>query len=193
MTRQPGPDPASGSPASKEHTVNASTPKTPESLDLHFDPSRPIATGRRSRRPLVMVAAALILALFAFGGGFAVANATSAKPAARTFAGANGQAGGGGGGASGTVAAVSSTQMTVTTQAGGSKLVLLSPTTTVTQVMSTPAAISAIASGNQVTVIGTTNPDGSVTATQVVLGNAGVFGRGGGRSSGASPAPSTAP
>ena len=47
-----------------------------------------------------------------------------------------------------------------------------------TQVTSTPKAVSAIANGNQVTVIGTSNPDGSVTANQVILGNAGIFGRG---------------
>ncbi len=165
----------------------------PESLDYRFDVTRPAPRGRRSSRPMFMVAAAVILALIAFAGGFAVANATTAKPAARTFAGAGAGGAGGGGGASGTVASVSASQMTVTTAAGGTKLVLLAPTTTVTQVTSTPAAVSAIANGNQVTVIGTANPDGSVTATQVILGNAGIFGRGGNRGAGAPPAPSAAP
>jgi hypothetical protein len=173
--------------------VNTITPQTAEQLDYHFTTPRPVAR-RSSKRTILMAAAALALALIGFGGGYAVANATAAKPAGRTFAGVTGQGAGGAGGASGTVASVSSSQMTVTTQAGGSKLVLLSPTTTVTQVTSSPAAISAIANGNQVTVIGTTNPDGSVTATQVVIGNAGAFGRN--RESGAggaSPAASTAP
>ncbi len=173
--------------------MNAITPQTPEQLDYHFTTPRPVAR-RSSKRTILMAAAALALALIGFGGGYAVANATAAKPAGRTFSGVTGQGAGGAGGASGTVASVSSSQMTVTTQAGGSKLVLLSPTTTVTQVTSSPAAISTIANGNQVTVIGTTNPDGSVTATQVVIGNAGAFGRN--RSfgaGGASPAASTAP
>jgi hypothetical protein len=150
------------------------------------------ATARRATRrwPLI-VGAAVVLALVAFGGGYAVANATSTKPTARTFAGANGQTGGGG--ASGTVASVSAGQMTVTTQAGSSRIVLLTPTTTVTKVTSSAVAVSDIANGSQVTVIGTANPDGSVTATQVVIGNAGLFGRGAGRSSTASPATSSAP
>lgn len=149
------------------------------------------AARKTPRRWLIPAGAGILLTLVAFGGGFGVANATAAKPAARTFGGAAGQAGGGGG-ASGTVASVSVDQMTITTQAGSSRLVLLTPTTTVTQVTSTPASATNIANGNQVTVIGTANPDGSVTATQVVLGNAGIFGRGG-RAGTASPAPSATP
>jgi hypothetical protein len=88
--------------------------------------------------------------------------------------------------------------MTITTAAGGSKIILLTPTTTVTKVSSTPQALTDIASGTQVTVAGTTNPDGSVTATSVIIGNIGGFGgfgRGGNGGGGAngSPAPSTAP
>ena len=166
--------------------------------DDQFSASEPVSVASMPRKPRtrwpLMAGAAIVLAALAFGGGYGVANATAAKPAGRTFSGGTGQgAGAGGGGASGTVASVSATQMTITTQAGSSRLVLLTPTTTVTQVTSTAAAASAIANGNQVTVVGTANPDGSVTATQVVIGGAGAFGRGAGRIPGASPAASTGP
>jgi len=178
-----------------------------------FDPStltmsqvRPKASPSRRFLPLV---GALVLAAVAFGGGFAVANAVA--PKATTAAAGNGQGfgaggptasgrprgGGFGGGASGKVGSVSADQMTITTAAGAQRLVLLAPTTKVTEVTSTTKALSDIATGSTVTIIGTPNPDGSVTATNVVIGNAGLFGRGGfggnGGGDGASPAASSAP
>ena len=125
------------------------------------------------------------MAVLAFGGGFAVANATASQRPPATASGPHRQGGpnasgraGFGGGTAGTVGTVSADQMTVTTAAGGSKIVLLTPTTTVTKVSSTPDTVAGIASGNQVTVTGTANPDGSVTATAVIIGNIGGFGRG---------------
>ncbi len=169
----------------------------------------------RGKRPLVPIVAAIALAVVGFVGGFAVANATATKaPASAGVNGGdfngqgfpnasgrprNGGFGGGanagfGGGASGTVGSVSSDQMTISTAAGGSRIVLLTPSTNVTEVTSAPKTTADIASGNTVTVIGTSNPDGSVTATQVIIGDAGIFGRGaGGRGPNGSPAPSTAP
>ncbi len=170
----------------------------------------------RGKRPLVPIVAALAIAVVAFAGGFAVANATATKAPASAgvngggFQGVpnasgrprNGGFGGGasganagfGGGASGTVGSVSSDQMTITTAAGGSRIVLLTPTTNVTEVTSAPKTPADITSGKTVTVIGTSNPDGSVTATQVIIGDAGIFGRGaGGRGANGSPAPSTTP
>jgi len=164
---------------------------------------RPPARGRRGLLPIV---GAVVLALVAFVGGFAVANATATK--ATVAAGGNGgdvggqgfpnasgrpRNGGFGGGASGKVGSVSSDQMTITTTAGGSRIVLLTPTTTVTEVTSAPKTASDITTGKNVTVIGSTNPDGSVTATQVIIGDVGAFGRGLGRNPNATPAPSTNP
>jgi hypothetical protein len=150
------------------------------------------AAARPTRRWLPVVGA-VVLALVAFAGGYAVANATATK--ATTATGGNGDLGSGqffgpgasgrprngngngfGAGAAGTVGSVSADQMTITTQGGGSRIVLLTPTTTVTEVTSATKAISDITAGKTVTVIGTTNPDGSVTATRIVIGDVGVLG-----------------
>lgn len=167
---------------------------------------RPPARGKRNLLPIV---GGIVLAVVAFAGGFAVANATATKATAAVganggdFGGGQGfpnasgrpRAGGfGGGGAAGTVGSVSADQMTITTATGGSRIVLLTPTTTVTEVTSASKTTADISNGNTVTVVGTSNPDGSVTATQVIIGDVGAFGRGpGGRGANGSPAPSTNP
>ena len=149
-------------------------------------------------RRVLPIAAAVVLAVVAFGGGFAVANATATKTTGDGFT-RNGQGPNGsgrpgfGGGTSGTVGSVAAGQLTISTASGGSKIVLLTPTTTVTKVSSTPDTVTDIASGNQVTVIGTTNPDGSVTANSIILGSIAGFGRGGGGGNDRSPAPSATP
>lgn len=160
-----------------------------------FDPARvPMPPARpkpSSTRRLLPIVGAVALALVAFAGGYVVANATSTNTAnGRTFTGDNGQGfapgasfrpgrNGFGGGASGTVGSVSSDQMTITTAAGGSRIVLLTPTTEVTQVTSATKAVTDITSGETVTVVGTANPDGSVTATRVIIGDVGnLFGGG---------------
>jgi hypothetical protein len=176
-----------------------------------FDPAAfPVApVNRRSGNRYLPIVAALALAVVAFGAGFGVANAIAPKaPAVTGFnrQGFNGQGfgptasgrlrGGGagfGGGATGTVGSVSADQMTITTASGAQRIVLLTPSTTVTEVTSATKAVSDIASGSTVTIVGTANPDGSVTATSVIIGTANIFGRGGfGRPDG-SPAPSTNP
>jgi len=183
-----------------------------------FDPPVPFVPGdpppsivrvaAPRRRQWLPVVGAIVLAAVAFAGGFAVANATAPKVTAAgnggTFGngqgfgpGASGRPRGGGfgGGATGTVGSVSSDQMTITTAAGGQRIVLLTPTTTVTQVTSATKALTDIKAGETVTVVGTANPDGSVTATNVIVGNIGAFGgRGGfggpgGENPSASPAP----
>jgi hypothetical protein len=184
----------------------------PAPFDPATIPTQPARPGGSPNRMLLPVVAAVALALVAFAGGYVVANATSSRSTtgANAFTGnnggpgfgpnssfrpRNGGAGGFGGGASGTVGSVSADQMTITTQAGGSRIVLLTPTTTVTEVTEATKAVSDLTSGQEVTVIGTPNPDGSVTATQVIVGNVGGLfgGRGGfGRPDG-SPAPSAAP
>jgi hypothetical protein len=176
-------------------------------------PPTPVAPSpvRSRRRPWLPVVGALVLALVAFGGGFAVANATSTKattggngaandgngqgfgPGAsgRPRGGGAGGFGGFGGGASGTVGTVAADQMTITTAGGGQRIVLLTPTTTVTQVTSATKAVADIAAGQTVTVVGTANPDGSVTATRIVIGDVSLFG--GGRGGNGGPGGSAAP
>ncbi len=157
----------------------------------------------RPRRPWLPVAGAVLLAVVAFAGGFVVANATAAK----ATTGGDGQGGGGGqafgpnasgrprgaggvgGGAAGTVGSVSADQMTLTTAAGGQRIILLTPTTAVTQVSAATKAVSDLTAGETVTVMGTANPDGSVTATRIIIGDLGVFG---GRGGFGGPAPSGA-
>jgi pectate lyase len=172
----------------------------------------PIPVGRAkapANRYLRPAVALLVVAVLGFGGGFAVAKATT--PAAASARG-NGQFGNGqfpgglpggatgarrnfGGGASGTVAAVSADQLTLTTAAGAQRLVLLTPTTTVTAVTSATKALSDIAAGATVTIVGSANTDGSVTATQVIIGSLGILGRGFGGSGdgGPNPAPVATP
>lgn len=183
-------------------------------------PPTPIAQSpvRSRQRRWLPVAGAIVLALVAFAGGFAVANATSTKATTGGNGAANdgngqgfgpgasgrprgGGAGGFGGGASGTVGSVGADQMTITTAGGGQRIVLLTPTTTVTQVTSATKAVADIAAGQTVTVVGTANPDGSVTATRIVIGDVSLFGGGrggnggpgGSAAPGASAAPSSAP
>lgn len=181
-----------------------------------FDPTTMPPTTRRVKArtspPIVPIVGALVLAIVAFGAGFGVANATAAKTTTGT--GANGQAlgnggfgngnfgpgasgrprNGFGGGASGTVGSVSANQMTITTANGAQRIVLLTPQTKVSEVTATTKALSDIATGATVTIVGTANPDGSVTATQVILGNLGNLGIFGGRGRPeGSVAPSNAP
>jgi hypothetical protein len=188
----------------------------PEPLDPAAPPTPPVGSNTRRRRRALPIVAGVVLASVAFAGGFAVASATTSRSTAATGGngggdgngqgfgpgasgrprnGGGGFGGGGfGGGASGTVGSVSADQMTISTQAGGSRIVLLTPTTMVTQVTSATKATSDITSGETVTVVGTTNPDGSVTATRIIIGDAGLFGRGGNGGPGnASPSPSSAP
>src|SRR5574340_1500692 len=112
--------------------------------------------------------------------------------------GASGRGGafarGAGGTTAGTITSVAPDQVTVSLAAGGSKLVLIDGSTTVTKVSSTDEALTDLSQGEAITVIGTANPDGSITAQRIVVGNVGdLFGAGLRRSPAASPPPSSAP
>ena len=181
-------------------------------------PMRPMPVQRGPRSRIVPVLAGLLVLVVGFGGGFAVARATGGTASANGGGGGdgNGFPGNGegfgpnasgrpqrnsfGGGASGTIGTVSADQMTITTQAGGQRIVLLTPTTTVTEVTAANKTVADLAAGATVTVVGTSNPDGSVTATRVIIGEAGIFGGrgfggglGGNGGPGGPAAPSTAP
>lgn len=169
---------------------------TPYGQPEPFDPATvsplPVRAPAKPARLWLKYVVAALIAVVGFGAGFGLATVTSAN-GANGNADRNGQFPFGPGesgrpsppprlpgrGATGTVGSVSSDQMTITTAAGGSRIVLLTPTTTVTEVSSATKALTDLASGQNVTIVGSTNADGSVTATQIVIGNVGLFGRGG--------------
>ncbi|MBU6323159.1 hypothetical protein KGQ55_00540 [Patescibacteria group bacterium] len=87
-----------------------------------------------------------------------------------TRGGAGAQAGGGF--VSGTVAQASATSITVNTRDGNSHVVLMSPSTTVAK--SVTGSLSDLSAGSDVIVSGTTNSDGSITATLIQIRPAGA-------------------
>ncbi|HEX5465406.1 MAG TPA: DUF5666 domain-containing protein [Candidatus Limnocylindrales bacterium] len=101
----------------------------------------------------------------------------------------------GAGGTAGTISSVAPDQLTVSVASGGSKLVLVDSSTTVTKISSTDEALTDLSQGESITVVGTTNPDGSVTAMQIIVGQAdGLFGPPGQRRGpGGSPLPTAGP
>ncbi len=85
-----------------------------------------------------------------------------------TFTGARGAAGAAAGGfLMGTVAAEDSTSITLNTRDGSSHVVLLTPSTTVSKYVA--GAITDVSVGSTVMVSGTTNSDGSVSASMIQL------------------------
>ncbi len=129
----------------------------------------------------IIIIAAVVVVL-AFVGGTACGKHTATKGVnndmmangqfgAGRFAGANGgmrgPSGMNGGFVSGTVLSKDANGLTIQNQAGGSKIVLLSPNTTVAK--SAQGTLNDVAVGSMVTIIGTTNSDGSVTAQSVQI------------------------
>lgn len=99
--------------------------------------------------------------------------------------GASGGTGAGRGGAvTGTVTAVNGTTITITDSTGKTVTVDTSPQTTVT--IGKTGAVSDLATGSQVTVLGTPDGSGTITARSVVSGitGFGFGGRGGNRAPG---------
>ena len=72
-----------------------------------------------------------------------------------------------GGGTSGTIASISGSTITVTATDGSTKTITLGDSTTITK--SQTMAESDLAAGQTVTVMGTTNSDGSVTARNITI------------------------
>jgi Domain of unknown function (DUF5666) len=88
-------------------------------------------------------------------------------PGGNGFAGANGAARRGGA-VSGSIIAADATSITVKTSDGGTKIVLVSGSTTVSKVSEGTQADLTV--GQNVIVTGTANSDGSVSATRVQVG-----------------------
>ncbi len=119
-----------------------------------------------------MILTAVAALVVGFGAGyFAHASPAAQAPGARgTFAaGAYGGARGGmsGGLLNGTVAAKDASSITLNTRDGSSHVVLLTPDTSISK--SVGGTIADVATGSNVVVSGTTNSDGSVSATLIQL------------------------
>lgn len=128
------------------------------------------------------IAVTVIVAIIAAGGGFfgGMQYQKGKQPTGPSFqrngnfaafrnGNFNGRVAGGFGGGivRGTVTAISGTTMTVQESNGSSKIILLSSSTTVSKTSS--AATSDLTVGATVQASGTSNSDGSVTATTVEL------------------------
>ncbi len=150
---------------------------------------------------------AVVVAIVFGGGGyyFGTQSAKSAVPAgAAAYAGRTGTAGrtggfGGasalGGGTAGTIISTGNGTLTIqmaastsTSATTGTKIVLFDSSTMVNELQSVPA--SSLTVGQNVTVAGTANADGSVTATSIQVRPAGTGARSApGAGTGAIPAP----
>jgi hypothetical protein len=135
----------------------------------------------------LIIACVLVAVVFGGGGfygGMQYANAQRPSGAAR-FAGATGanagqfvrgqngqngqggQRGGFGGGASGQVVSKDDKSLTLSIMGGGSKVVYYSASTTVNKTAA--GSLDDVAQGSNVMVIGSSNADGSVTASMIQL------------------------
>jgi hypothetical protein len=124
-----------------------------------------------------IVTTAVIALVVGFGAGYLTHTSPAQTQGTRgTLAGANGgnfggmMRGGataGGGFLTGTVAAKDSGSITLNTRDGSSHVVLITPATTVSK--SVTGAVSDVSVGATIIVSGTTNSDGSVSATLIQL------------------------
>ncbi len=127
-----------------------------------------------------IIIGAVVLAVLAFWAGTVYANHKNANTKMSGMAGMNGQfagRGGFGGGmggtrnaanfVAGTVLSKTDTTITVQNQAGGSKILLIAPSTTVSK--SAVGSIADVTVGSSVVATGTTNSDGSITAQNLQL------------------------
>jgi hypothetical protein len=137
-------------------------------------------TTKKNNTGLIIIAVILIIAAFFGGKAYGSSHATPSMGgmAMNGTAGGYGRMGGfagrggtGGGATIGQVVSMDSSSITVSLPAGGSKIILYSPTTTVMK--TTTGAISDIAAGSIITATGTANSDGSVTATAIQIRPAG--------------------
>lgn len=144
----------------------------------------------KNKKIIVSVVICLVVALLSFRGGMIYAGNNLKKASANRqgvfsqngFSGQNGgvrgngmmRGGAGGGLVSGKVLSVDANSMTVALGNGGpqgtqsgSKIVLFSPTTKVEKTVD--GIVADVVVGKQVMITGTTNPDGSVSATSVQI------------------------
>lgn len=115
---------------------------------------------------------AVIALVIGFGAGYFIHASPTQTPNTRgNFAGANfsGARGGGAGGGflTGTVAAASSGSITLNTKDGSSHVVLITPATSISKSVS--GAVADVSVGSTIIVSGTTNSNGSVSASLIQL------------------------
>jgi hypothetical protein len=132
-------------------------------------------SSRKLARSIIVGAAAIAVA----GGSYGIVSATSSSssPAAASTSTAGGPASGGGGsnarsgpaagGSSGTVSSLSTSGFTLTTSAG-QKVTITEASATTYHVGTSPASANAIANGEPVLVLGTTE-NTAIAATQVIV------------------------
>jgi hypothetical protein len=136
---------------------------------------RRLLSNRRSRWITATALVAAVIGLSAYGASRALATSPSATPAASGSAGGLGSGGAGSnarsgpaaGGASGTVASVSTASFTLTTSAG-QKVTVDEASSTTYQNGTSATSASAITTGEDVLVLGTTSGT-TITATQVIV------------------------
>lgn len=115
------------------------------------------------------VIALIIGAGLGYEGAIAFAHPAAASQTVRSggFAGGTRAGGASGGFLTGTVAAKDSGSITLNTRDGSSHVVLVTPNTTVSK--SVNGALTDVATGSTIIVSGTTNSDGSVSASLIQL------------------------
>lgn len=122
-----------------------------------------------------MVVVALVVGGLGFFGGirYTQAKRTAQVASARTGAGFAGRRGGSGGGfTGGQIISKDDKSITIKTNNGGSMIVFVSPSTQIAKSVS--GALTDLATGQNVTVTGTTNSDSSLTAQMVQIRPAGT-------------------
>lgn len=125
-----------------------------------------------NKNTIGIAAVALVIGIgIGYLGGNTLRPAAPAQNAQGGFAGTRGggmRGGGAGGGfLSGTVAAKDAASITINTRDGNSRVVLVTPATNVSK--SVGGAISDVSVGSSVTVSGTANGDGSLSASLIQL------------------------
>lgn len=139
---------------------------------------------KKNKKIIVIVVVCLVVALLSFKGGMMYANKNVTKANAsrqsqfgqngfnqngggRTGQGMRGGANGGNGVVSGEILSKDATSMTVSLRAGGSKIVLYSPTTKVEKTVDGTIADAVV--GKSLMITGTANPDGSISASSIQI------------------------
>ena len=146
------------------------------------------------KNTIISIIVVIVVGAAAFYGGmlYGKSSASTASPTAAAYRGANGAfrgtAGAANRGAMGQILSVDATSITVSVASGGSKLILYSPSTKISKTVNGVATDLTV--GTNIVATGTTNSDGSVSATDIQIRPAGApLGAPGANSNGNAPTP----